>query len=55
MNMKSFFVIVIVAITVAMITFLVLRLLNMSDSTAIIGGVIGAVVGAIIGGSLKSN
>lgn len=47
--------IVIVAITIAIITFLILRLLEVSDNTAIIGGVTGAVVGAIIGIRMKPN
>lgn len=55
MSSKFFFVIVIVAITVSVITFLILRLLDMSDNTAIIGGVAGAVVGAVIGTRLKPS
>jgi hypothetical protein len=55
MNRKSFFVIVIVAITIAVITFLILRLLDMSDNTAIVGGIVGAVVGALIGTRLKPS
>ena len=53
--MKTLWVIVIVAITIAVITFLILRLFNMSDNTAIIGGVTGAIVGAVIGGRLKPS
>jgi hypothetical protein len=55
MNKKSFFVIVIVAFTVAVITFLILRLFNLSDNTAIVGGVTGAVVGAIVGSRLNPS
>lgn len=55
MSSKFFFVIVIVAITVAIITFLILRLLDMSDNKAIIGGGAGAVVGAVIGTRLKPS
>ncbi|MCR9182742.1 MAG: hypothetical protein NXH73_07425 [Flavobacteriaceae bacterium] len=47
--------IVIVSITLAILTFLLLRLINLSDNTAIVGGVTGGVVGAIIGSKLKPS
>lgn len=53
MNFKSFYVIGVVAVTVAVLIFLILRLLDFDDKTVIIGGIIGAVVGAVIGSKLK--
>ncbi len=53
MNKKNLFIIVIVAITIAILTFLLLRLINLSDNNAIIGGASGGVVGALIGSRLK--
>lgn len=54
MNAKTFYVIGIVAITVAILVFLVLRLLDFNDTTSIIGGIAGAVIGAVIGYKIKS-
>lgn len=55
MNTKKMFVVIIAAITLAVLTFLLLRLFNLNDNNAIIGGVAGGVVGAIIGGRLKDS
>tara|TARA_E500000318_G_C3391394_1_gene146116 strand:+ start:367 stop:531 length:165 start_codon:yes stop_codon:yes gene_type:complete len=53
MNFKSFYVIGVVAITVAILIFLILRLFDFDDNTVIIGGIIGALIGAVIGSKLK--
>lgn len=55
MNLKSFFIILLVAFIVAIITLLVLRLFNFNDSNAIYGGVAGGIVGAILGARLKQQ
>ncbi len=54
MKAKTFYVIGIVAITVAILIFLILRLLDFNDTTSIIGGIAGAIVGAAIGYLIKS-
>ncbi|WP_339610541.1 hypothetical protein [uncultured Planktosalinus sp.] len=43
----------VVAITVAILIFLILRLFDFDDNTVIIGGIIGALIGAVIGSKLK--
>ncbi len=55
MKSQSVFVILIAAITVAVIVFLLLRLFDVRDSTAIIGGITGAFVGGVVGSKMKSN
>jgi uncharacterized protein YcfJ len=55
MKSQSVFVILIAALTVAVIIFLILRLFDVQDTTAIIGGVTGAVIGGLVGSKMKST
>lgn len=55
MKSQSVYVILLAAITAAVITFLLLRLFDVKDSTAIFGGISGAFVGGVIGSKVKSK
>lgn len=55
MRLKSFYVIVLTAIIVSVITVSVLRILDFDNTITVAGGIAGAIIGSIIGKNLKSD